>query len=52
MIFSHVRCNDCGTAYNGKTGDYNTTPIIIFYTIGGIGLLLGIIGLILEAMVH
>jgi hypothetical protein len=29
-----VRCNHCGTAYNGKSGDYNTTRILIYYGIG------------------
>jgi hypothetical protein len=28
-----VRCNQCGTTYNGKHGDYNTTRIIIYYAI-------------------
>src|SRR5438445_9083570 len=30
MIINHVRCNQCGTAYNGNTGKYNTTNIAIF----------------------
>lgn len=29
-IFNHVRCNQCGTAYNGKTGNYNTTAIGVY----------------------
>lgn len=28
-----VRCNDCGTNYNGVHGDYNTTRIIIFMVV-------------------
>jgi phage FluMu protein Com len=34
LVICHVRCNQCGTAYNGKTGDYNTTRILIYYGIG------------------
>jgi hypothetical protein len=40
-LFSHVRCNRCGTCYNGKTGDYNTTKIAIYVgasSVIGIGL--------------
>jgi hypothetical protein len=29
-LFSHVKCNHCGTAYNGKSGNSNTTNIIIY----------------------
>ena len=29
-IFSHVKCQDCGTQYNGKTGRPNTTVIIVY----------------------
>ena len=29
-LFSHVKCNNCGTAYNGKSGNSNTTNIIIY----------------------
>jgi hypothetical protein len=41
MIICHVRCNQCGTTYNGKSGDSNTTRIIIYYAISfGIGVLI------------
>lgn len=45
-LFTHVRCRDCGYAYNGKTGRSNLIPAILFVTIPAI-LILGLIGLIL-----
>jgi ribosomal protein L32 len=32
-LLTHVRCNNCGTAYNGKTGNYNTTGIVLWVVI-------------------
>ena len=29
-LFNHVKCNNCKTEYNGKTGQSNTVPIIIY----------------------
>ncbi len=29
-ILSHVKCQECGTKYNGKTGKSNTTGIIVY----------------------
>jgi predicted RNA-binding Zn-ribbon protein involved in translation (DUF1610 family) len=29
-MFNHVKCNNCGTTYNGKTGQSNTTNIVIY----------------------
>lgn len=29
-MLNHVKCNACGTTYNGKTGGSNTTGIIIY----------------------
>jgi transposase-like protein len=29
-MLSHVKCQACGTAYNGKTGQSNTTGIVIY----------------------
>jgi hypothetical protein len=46
-LFSHVRCNRCGTCYNGKTGDYNTTKIAIYV---GVTTTIGIAFLILAIM--
>jgi hypothetical protein len=34
-MFTHVRCRECGSCYNGKTGSDNTTAIVI-YTVAGI----------------
>ena len=32
-IFHSVKCNNCGTAYNGKTGKSNTTAIVIYVVV-------------------
>jgi hypothetical protein len=32
-MFSHVRCRECGYAYNGRTGRSNLIPIILFVTL-------------------
>src|SRR5262249_1933785 len=38
-IINVVRCQECGTQYNGIHGDYNTTRILIYTGVGiGIGL--------------
>jgi hypothetical protein len=29
-MFSHVKCQGCGTTYNGKTGQSNTTNIVAY----------------------
>jgi uncharacterized protein (DUF983 family) len=29
-MLSHVKCKSCGTTYNGKTGQSNTTGIVIY----------------------
>lgn len=29
-LLNHAKCNDCGMAYNGKTGQSNTTGIVIY----------------------
>jgi DNA-directed RNA polymerase subunit RPC12/RpoP len=50
MIINMVRCTRCGTGYNGKYGDYNTTRLTILYVVcGGIGLILGILSILLES---
>jgi ribosomal protein S27E len=47
-IFSHVRCKECGTCYNGRTGKSNDTVIIIYTLVSVfIGLMIG--GLVLLA---
>ena len=36
MIINTVRCNDCGTKYNGVHGDSNTTRIVIYTVVAGL----------------
>jgi predicted RNA-binding Zn-ribbon protein involved in translation (DUF1610 family) len=38
-LFHHVRCPDCGYAYNGKTGRSNLIPAIVFVTVPALGIL-------------
>jgi hypothetical protein len=41
-LFTHVRCQDCGTCYNGKTGKSNNTAIAIYLIVSVvIGVMLG-----------
>ncbi len=48
-FFRTVRCNRCGTEYNGKHGDYNTKRYFIYLAIVvPIAIVLGIISAILE----
>jgi hypothetical protein len=48
-LFTHVRCRDCDTCYNGKTGNYNTTAIAIYVSVGlGEGLVCLIGGILLT----
>jgi DNA-directed RNA polymerase subunit M/transcription elongation factor TFIIS len=42
-MLTHVRCPECGYAYNGKTGRSNLIPAIIFVTIPLLAIL-GIVG--------
>ena len=35
-LFNHVKCEDCGATYNGKTGKSNKVPIIIYTVVGWI----------------
>ena len=32
-LFTHVRCVDCGYCFNGKTGDNNIIPAVLFVVI-------------------
>jgi hypothetical protein len=50
LLFSHVRCRDCGYAYNGKTGRSNLVPIILFVTIPAI-LIVALIAFIVSVFV-
>jgi hypothetical protein len=38
-MFSHVRCQECGYCYNGKTGRSNVIPATIFVTVPLVGIL-------------
>ncbi len=29
-LLNHVKCNECGTKYNGKSGNSNFVPIVIY----------------------
>ncbi|MDT5063473.1 MAG: hypothetical protein QOH63_3932 [Acidobacteriota bacterium] len=44
-MLSHVKCRSCGTAYNGKTGQSNTTGIVIYSVV------LFVIGLVIVLVV-
>jgi hypothetical protein len=35
-LMHHVRCLTCATAYNGRSGRYNTTGIVIYTIVGAI----------------
>jgi hypothetical protein len=35
-IFKHVRCEDCGTKYNGKTGKSNMVPAVLCVSIAAV----------------
>ncbi len=37
-LFTHVRCPDCGYAYNGSTGGSNLVPIILFLAVPTVGI--------------
>jgi uncharacterized protein (DUF983 family) len=42
-LLTHVKCAQCGTTYNGKTGRSNATAITLYMVISiGIGLVLGV----------
>jgi uncharacterized protein (DUF983 family) len=34
-LLTHVKCPECGMTYNGKTGQSNTTAIIIYSVVVG-----------------
>lgn len=35
-LLSHVKCGGCGKGYNGKTGQDNTTKIVIYCVVVGL----------------
>jgi rubredoxin len=44
-LFKHVKCNGCGLTYNGKSGQSNTTNIVIYSVV------LGVIALVIALLV-
>ena len=32
-VFTHVKCQNCGTEYNGKTGQSNQTNILMYFLV-------------------
>ncbi len=34
-LLTHVKCSDCGTAYNGRTGRPNTAGIVVYTVVVG-----------------
>ena|SRR5438132_4298869 len=45
-LLSHVRCQECGYCFNGKTGGSNLLPAIVFVTIPALLILLILAGLV------
>ncbi len=35
-LLTHVKCQDCGTTYNGKTGQSNSAAIIVYSIVVGV----------------
>jgi len=35
-LLTHVKCESCGTKYNGKTGRDNTSGIAIYFAVVGV----------------
>lgn len=44
-LLTHVKCKGCGTAYNGKTGQSNTTNIVIYSVV------LAVIGIAIVVLI-
>jgi hypothetical protein len=52
-MFNHVRCENCGYAYNGRSGRSNLIPAIIFVTIPALLIALiigGVIFILISSM--
>lgn len=41
-LLKHVKCGQCGTAYNGKTGQSNTNGILL-YTLVSFAIAIGVL---------
>lgn len=48
-ILTHVKCQECGKAYNGKTGRENTTGIVIYTAVVAI-IILGLVAVMFAAL--
>ena len=48
-ILTHVKCNNCGEKYNGKTGRNNMKGIVVYSVVVGI-LALGLMVVIFAAL--
>ncbi len=46
-ILTHVRCNECGSCYNGRTGKSNNLAIAIYI---GVGVLFGLVAVALAVI--
>ena len=44
-LLTHVKCEDCGATYNGKTGKSNTQAIVIYTVVGVILAALALVAL-------
>jgi predicted RNA-binding Zn-ribbon protein involved in translation (DUF1610 family) len=53
-MLTHVRCDNCGTTYNGRTGGSNLIWAILFVlvTLILIALVLGVAGLLIASRLH
>lgn len=53
LFINIVRCQECGTSYNGKHGDYNTARIAIYIVVNVVlGLALAAFFIAIEVMNH
>ena len=46
-LFKHVKCPNCGTTFNGRTGKSNNTAIAIYLVVGGV---IGVVVMILVIL--
>lgn len=50
-ILNHVTCAACGRGYNGKTGQPNTTGIIVYSVVVGL-IVLGLMAVVLPKLLR
>lgn len=41
-LFHHVKCDQCGTKYNGRTGKSNLVPILIYNLVAAVIMFLAV----------